>query len=153
MLSQLFHVGDQMRGGVVLKARIEGAGVWPAPPAVALVKEHEAVGTLIKKPAVPGDTSRTRAAVQDDGWLAMWIATGLPVDEIAVIHLQEAPLVRLGLWIQLDHDLPPACSSLCRTLCRCDAHGCRYWPEPTMMRLRALHQRSSSVPNLLVNQD
>jgi len=44
--------------------------------------------------------------VQDDGWLAMWIATGLPVDEIAVIHLQEALLVRLDLRIQIGHDSP-----------------------------------------------
>ena len=87
MLSQLFHVGEQMRGGVALKVRIEGTGVWPAPPAVALIEEHEAVGAGIKKPAVPGSTSRARAAVQDGGWLAMGIATGLPIDEVAVIHL------------------------------------------------------------------
>src|SRR6266571_4462047 len=152
MLSQLFHVGDQMRGGIALKARIEGAGVWPAPPAVALVKEHKAVGTGIKQPAVPGDTSRTRAAVQDDGWLPMWIAAGLPVDEIAVIHLQEAVLVRLDLRIQIGHDSPASRSSRRRTLCRCDAHRCRYWSEPTMIPLRAPHQRSSPVPNLLMNQ-
>jgi hypothetical protein len=86
MLSQVFQVGDQMRGGVVLKARIEGAGVWSAPPTVALVKEYEAVGTRIKQPAVPGDTSRTRTAVQDHGWLSLGIAAGLPVDAIAVIY-------------------------------------------------------------------
>src|SRR5438477_5466643 len=126
MLSQLFHVGDQMRGGIAFKARIERAGVWPAPPAVALVKEHEAVDTGIKQPAVQGDTSRTRAAVQDDGWLAMWIATSLPVDALAVIHLQEALLVRFDLRIQIGHDSPPSRSSLCRTLCRCAAHRCRY---------------------------
>src|SRR5712692_625669 len=146
MLSQVFHVSDQMRGGVVLKARIAGAGVWGTPSAVALVKEHEAVGTGIKQPAVPGDTSRTRAAVQNDGWFAMWIAAALPVDAIAVIHLQKALLIWLGLRVQINHDLPPPCSSRCRTLGRCDAHGCRGWPEPTMMRLRALHQRISSVP-------
>ncbi len=77
MLSQLFHISDQMRGGGVLKARLEVAGVWSTAPPVALVKEHEAVGTGIKQPVVPGDTSRTRAAVQDDGWLAMGIAAGL----------------------------------------------------------------------------
>src|SRR5436305_14856194 len=106
MLSQLFHVGDQMRGGVAREARIEGTGVWSAPPAVALVEEYEAVGAGIKQPAVPGRTSRTRAAVQDDGWLPMWIATGLPVDEIAVIHLQETLLVRLNLRVQIGHDSP-----------------------------------------------
>src|SRR6266849_7967519 len=120
MLSQLFHVGDQMRGGVALKARIEGTGVRRTPPTVPLIEEHEAVGALIKKPAVPGSTSRTRAAVQDDGWLAMWIAAGLPVNEIAVIHLQEALLVWLDLRIQIGHDSPASRSSLCRTLCRCD---------------------------------
>src|SRR2546425_3237545 len=105
MLSQLFHVGDQMRGGVALKARIEGTGVWRAPTAVALIEEHEAVGALIKQPAVPGCTSRTRAAVQDDGWLAMWIATGLPVDEIAAVHFQEALLAWFDLRIQLGSQL------------------------------------------------
>src|SRR5947209_19878334 len=104
MLSQLFHVSDQMRGGVALKARLEGTGVWPAPPTVALIEEHEAVGAGIKQPAVPGRTSRTRTAVQDDGCLAMGIATGLPVDKVAVIYLQEALLVWLDLRIQLDHD-------------------------------------------------
>src|SRR5712692_9803595 len=111
MLSQLFHVGDQMRGGVARKARIEGTGMWRAAPTVALVEEHKAIGAGIKKRAVPGRTSRTGAAVQDDGWLAMWIATGLPVDKIAVIHFQEALLIWLGLRIQIDHDLPPTCSS------------------------------------------
>src|SRR5713226_6666377 len=108
MLSQLFHVGDQIRSGVAREARIEGTGVWRAPPAVPLIEEHEAVGAGIKKPAVPGSTSRTRAAVQDDGRFPMWIATGLPVDEIAVIHLQEVLLVRLDLWIQIQigHDSP-----------------------------------------------
>src|SRR5713226_9224219 len=120
MLSQLFHVGEQMRGGVAREARIEGTGVWPAPPAISLIEEHEAVGAGIKQPAVPGSTSRTRATMQDDGWLAIWIATGLPVDEIAVIHLQEALLVRLDLRIQIYHDSPASRSSLCRTLCRCD---------------------------------
>src|SRR5438093_845973 len=95
-----------MRGGVALEARIKSTGVWRTPPAVALIEEYEAVGTGIKQPAVPGDTSRTRAAVQDDGWLAMWIATGLPVDAIAVIHLQEALLVGLDLRIQIGHDSP-----------------------------------------------
>src|SRR6266566_5750337 len=111
MLSQLFHVGDQLCGGVARKARLEGTGVWRAPPAVPLIEEHEAVGAGIKKPAVPGRTSRTRAAVQDDGWFPMWIAAGLPVDEIAVIHLQEALLVRLDLRIQLGHDSPASRSS------------------------------------------
>ncbi len=60
---------------------VKDTGGRSAPPAVALIEEHEAVGTGIKKPAVPGRTSRTRAAVQDDGCLPMWIATGLPVDE------------------------------------------------------------------------
>src|SRR5437660_954649 len=111
MLSQLFHVGDQLRGGVALKARIEGTGVWRALPAVPLIEEHEAVDALIKKPAVPRRASRTRAAVQDDGWFPMWIATGLPVDEIAVIHLQDVLLVRLDLRIQIGHDSPASRSS------------------------------------------
>src|SRR2546425_549812 len=112
MLSQVFHVGDEMRGGVVLKARLEGAGVWSTPPTIALIEEHEAVGTGIKQPAVPGSTSRTGAAVQDDGWFAMWIATGLPVNAIAVIDFQEALLIGLDLRIQLNHDGPPPCSCL-----------------------------------------
>src|SRR5215471_19047084 len=116
MLSQLFDVGEQMRGGVALKARIESTGVWRAPSAVPLIEEHEAVGAGIKKPAVPGGTSRTRAAVQDEGWLPVWIATGLPVDAIAVIHLQEALLVGLDFRIQIGHDSPASRSSLCRTL-------------------------------------
>ena len=73
---------------VVLLERldVENTGVWRAAPAVALIEEHEAVGAGIKKPAVPGDTSRTRASMQDDGWLTVWIAAGLPVDGIAVIY-------------------------------------------------------------------
>src|SRR5438105_1089456 len=109
MLSQVFYVGDQMRGGVARQVGIEGTGVWRAPPAVALIEEHEAVGGGIKQLAMPGSASRTRAAVQDDGRLAMWIATGLPVDEITVIHFQEALLVRLDLRIQISHDSPASC--------------------------------------------
>src|SRR5712691_13559873 len=107
----MFQVGDQMRGGVAREARIEGTGVRRAPPAVPLIEEHETVGAGIKKPAVPGRTSRTRAAVQDDGWFPMWIATGLPVDEIATINLQEALLIRLDLRIQIGHDSPASHSS------------------------------------------
>ncbi len=76
-----------MRSGVTLQVGIEGTGVWPAAPAVALIEEHEAVGAGIKKPAVPVDTSRTWATMQDDGWLTTWIAAGLPVDGIAITHL------------------------------------------------------------------
>src|SRR6266516_5396630 len=100
-----------MRGSVALEACIEGTGVWRAAPTVALIEEHEAVGAGIKEPAVPGSTSRTRASVQDDGWFAMGIATGFPVDKIAAIYLQETLLVGLDLQIQLGHDSPASRSS------------------------------------------
>ena len=104
MLSQLFYIGDQMRGGVTFQVGIESAGMWCAASAVTLIEEYDAVGAGIKKPAVPGNTSRTGAAMQDHNWLAMWIATDLPVDAIAVIHLQETLIVRLDLRIQIGHD-------------------------------------------------
>src|SRR5229473_5578786 len=100
-----------MHGSVAREACIEGTGMWRAPPTISLIEEHEAVGAGIKQPAVPGSTSRTRATMQDDGWLAMWIATGLPVDKIAVIHLQDALLVWLDLRIQIGHDSPASRSS------------------------------------------
>jgi len=76
-----------MRGSVTLQIGIEGTGMRSATSTVALIEEHEAVSAGIKKPAVPGNTSLTRTSMQDDGWLAIWIATDLPVDGIAVIHL------------------------------------------------------------------
>ena len=78
---------------------VEGAGVWSASPAVTLIAEYEAIGAGIKKPAMPASTSRTRTTMQDDGWLPIWIATGLPIDKIAVTHLQQTLLVRLDLRI------------------------------------------------------
>src|SRR2546427_12879869 len=115
-----------MCGSVTLQVGIEGTGVWSAAPAVALIEDHEAVGVGIKKPAVPGDTSRPRAAMQDDGWLATWISAGLPINGIAVTHFQEAQLIGLDLRIQISHILPASHSSLCGTLCRCDSHCCPY---------------------------
>ena len=76
-----------MCGSVTLQVGIEGTGMRSATSTIALIEEHEAVGAGIKKPAIPGNTSRTRAAMQDDGWLATWISAGLPVDGIAFIHL------------------------------------------------------------------
>jgi hypothetical protein len=88
-----------MSGGVALQTRLEDASMWSTTPTIALVEEHKAVGALLKESAVPGRTSRTRSTMQNDSWLAMWIAAGLPVDAMAVIYLQEAVLVWLDLWI------------------------------------------------------
>lgn len=81
----------------------------PAPPTAALVEQHEAVRLWIEEPAVPWHTSRTWAAVQDDGWLTLRIPTRLPVDEVALIHFQHPMLVRLDLGIEICRDqFPPS---------------------------------------------
>ena len=67
MPSQLFYVGDEMRGGVTLQVSFKDTGMWNAARTIALIEEHEAVGAGIEEPAVPGDTSRTGATVQDNG--------------------------------------------------------------------------------------
>ena len=72
--------------GVTLQIGIESACMWRAASTVALIEEHNTVGIGIKKPAIPWHTSRTRTAMQDDRWLAIWIAADLPVDGIAVTH-------------------------------------------------------------------
>src|SRR6266487_4456784 len=38
-------------------------------------------------------------------------------------------------------------------LCRCDVQCCQYWPEATMITLRALKLRINPDSNLLVNQN
>src|SRR3970282_374501 len=46
-------------------------------------------------------------AVQNDGRLATRIAAGLPVDEVAVTHLQHPVLVRFAPRIQIGHSQKP----------------------------------------------
>jgi len=87
VLPQMFYISDQIRGSIARQVGIESTGMWRAPLTVPLIEKHETVGTGIKKPAVPGRTARTRATMQNDGWLPLWIATRLPVDGIAITYL------------------------------------------------------------------
>jgi len=67
----------------------------------SLVEEHDAEGVGIEEPARPRQPARPWAAVEDHGWLAVWIAARLPVDEVAVADVQHAALVRLDLRVQV----------------------------------------------------
>src|SRR5436309_1611436 len=98
---------------VTLQVCIKSTGMWCATPTVSLIKKHYSVGGGIKKPPVPGNTSRTRSAMQDGSRLATWIATSLPVDGIAITHLYKSLLVWLDFRIQIDHILPSSHSLLC----------------------------------------
>ena len=74
-----------------------------APPAAALIEQHDAIGAWIEQPSEPGRTTRPRATVKDEGGLAARVATCLPGDEIAISHIQHPVLVWFDLGIQRPH--------------------------------------------------
>src|SRR5258708_4515495 len=103
MFTQNLNISNPIGGGVARQVCIRCAGVWRAASTTALIEEHDPVSIGIKKAAVPRRTARTRPAVQNNGWLAVRIATGFPVEPIIVTNIQPALLIRLDLWIQISH--------------------------------------------------
>lgn len=63
--------------------------------AAALVEQHDSVGAGIELAPPPRPTACPRSAVQDDGRLPVRVAAGLPVDEVAVTHVEAPVVVRL----------------------------------------------------------
>ncbi len=97
LLAELLHIGDQVGSGVAGEVGVWVAGVGRAPAAVALIEEHDAIGARIEEPAPPGRAARAGAAMHHNGWLPRGVAASLPVDAVAVSHVEESVRVRLDL--------------------------------------------------------
>src|SRR6476620_1462669 len=112
MCSQNLNISYPIGSSVAGQVHIEGAGMWCTASTTALIEEHDPVNIGIKKAAVPGRTARTRAAMQNNGLLAVWVDTGFPVEPIAIANIQPARLIRLDLWIQISHAIPTSHTAL-----------------------------------------
>src|SRR5206468_363771 len=99
VLSQELDVRDQVMRRVGRKVGRGIAGVWCAPPRVALVEQNDPISGGIEVPAEPGRATRSGPAVENDGWLPLWISADLPVDELAIPHVEHPVLVRLDLRV------------------------------------------------------
>jgi MFS family permease len=87
--------------------RWPATGSWPAgapaPAATALVEQHEPVALRVEYPPLAGPAARARAAVQDDGGLAVRAAAGLRVDLVSVTDLEHPLRIRVGCLIKLTY--------------------------------------------------
>jgi hypothetical protein len=100
VFSKQLHVRDEFLGGVARQIDVGLAGVWRAPPAAALIEQHDAIRAWIEQPAVPDGRSRTRTSVDHDGRFPTRVAARLPADAVAVTDLQYPLVVRLDRRIQ-----------------------------------------------------
>ena len=76
-----------------------------APPAPALVKENDPVTARIERSAGTAFAAGSRPAVDDERGLSVRIAARLPVDVVAVAHLEHSVVVRLARRVTIDHAL------------------------------------------------
>ena len=103
MLAQALHVRDQMVRGVAAHVRRRVARVRSASPASALVEQHCAVAIGVEAATHVGRAPRAGAAVHHHGRLAVRVAARLPVDEVAVAHVEQSAVIGLDGRIELRH--------------------------------------------------
>ena len=102
---QPLDVGGQVRGLVSGKVGLGLARVGTTPAAVSLIEEHDTIRRIIEESAMPRRTSGPRAPVDVQGRFTARIATGLPVDVVAVADIQHAMFVRIYFRIQTVHGI------------------------------------------------
>jgi len=100
VLAQPFDVRDQVRRGVVRQVDDRFARVRRAPAAVPLVEQDDPVRIRVEQPRLPQRAARARTAVQHDRGPAEWVPARLPVQEVALAHIEHAVLVRLDLGVR-----------------------------------------------------
>jgi hypothetical protein len=103
MLTQRFHIGKQVFGGVECHV---GGGIGRAGHAVttsALVQQHNPEHIGIKPLMSSTRLTASRATVDDQNGAAMWIASSLPSHPVAVTDIEQPPVVHLRLGKNLSN--------------------------------------------------
>src|SRR6266511_1205919 len=75
------------------------AGVRDAAATAALVEQDGPVGRGVEEAPPARAAPRAESAVQDDGGLPGWVATGLPGDEVAVPDVEHSLVIRIDRGI------------------------------------------------------
>ena len=96
MGAQLFHVGHEVTGGVVLQI-----AEWHGAAAAALVEHDDAVELRVEETTMDWCGARARPAMQEQRRHALRIATLLPVDRVAAVDRQHAAGIRRDLREQV----------------------------------------------------
>ena len=104
MLSQFFHVRDEVMGGVGVKIHRWVIGERSASPTHPLVEQHDAITVWVKRATVASGASRSGASVDHERRLASRVPAGLPIDEVPVPNIEHASLVGLDVWVPFDHE-------------------------------------------------
>ena len=104
---QQLDVGDLVRGRLGFEADRRVARVRRAPPAAALVEEHDPVGGRVEVAPPAGGAAGAGAAVQHDRRLPGRAPADLPVEAVAVAGPEHAALVRLDLRVEGHPPLEP----------------------------------------------
>ena len=94
-LPQLFDVGDEVPGGVVLEA---GKGQRTA--AAALVEQHDVVFLRIEDAALARRQAAAGTTVQEHRGLCAARADAFPIDPVAVADVEQPRLVGLDLGVE-----------------------------------------------------
>jgi hypothetical protein len=85
LASQRFHVGDQVRGGVVGKFAVRRGAA-----AAALVEQDDPVTRRVKKSSLVGRGAGSGAAVHEQHRNTLGVAGGFPVDAVDAWRFQHA---------------------------------------------------------------
>ncbi|KAG1190673.1 hypothetical protein G6F35_013892 [Rhizopus arrhizus] len=94
--AQALDIGHQVPGRVVVQA-----GVRLGTAATALIEQQHVVALRIEQLTMHGRTTAARAAMQEDGGLAVRIARHFPIDLVAVAGIQDA--VAVGFDWRVEH--------------------------------------------------
>src|SRR5215475_7779486 len=89
-----------MPGRIEAHIRARVARVRRAPAAIPLIEQDDPVAARVKRPAPARRAPGARATVDHQRGHALWVAAGLPVDEVAVTGIEHAGLIRLDRGIR-----------------------------------------------------
>ncbi len=98
--TQPLQVGHEVGGRVDAHVGVVGARAGQGPSGAALVEQDDPIGGGVEVPPEIGAGPAPRSPVQDQGWLAVRISAGLPVDAVAVADVEHAVVVRFDHRIE-----------------------------------------------------
>lgn len=131
-----FDVGDQVIGGVRCKIDCTVAGVGRASPAAPLVEQHDSIFGRVEKLSHSGHAPRPWTTVHRQRRDTLWITRALPIDAVALAHIEQSRLV--GFIQRIQRQLP--------------CHDSRPYPPVQILKdLIASGSTAGAVPKLAVS--
>lgn len=101
------YVPHQVVSGVVLKAGFRVTGMRSAAACPPLIEQHYPVARRVEEPSMRRNAAAPRPSVHHQSRLALWVATNLPIDAVAVADIQEPGVMGLDLWEEPCHQTLP----------------------------------------------